>query len=154
MAVDGEIGEVLNRPLFSRAITASRRERILATLWDAAAWFDPAELVADCRDPKDNKYLEFALVSGDTAIVSGDLDLLVLHPWRGVRILRPADIWREPVEMPDGLDVSVSVTLPQIPSGAEPVRQGNVVEMARNDDVVMPCARTPPCSPTGALRPG
>jgi hypothetical protein len=44
--------------------------------------------VTDCRDPKDNKYLELALAAGAETIVSSDDDLLVLHPWRGVRILR------------------------------------------------------------------
>jgi predicted nucleic acid-binding protein len=47
--------------------------------------------VTDCRDPKDDKYLELALAAGAETIVSSDDDLLVLHPWRGVRILRPAD---------------------------------------------------------------
>ena len=47
--------------------------------------------VADCRDPKDDKYLELAFAAGAETIVSSDDDLLVLHPWRGVRILRPAD---------------------------------------------------------------
>ncbi|GGC71456.1 hypothetical protein GCM10011504_56420 [Siccirubricoccus deserti] len=47
--------------------------------------------MADCRDAKDNEYLELALASSAWAIVSGDADLLVLHPWRGVRILQPAD---------------------------------------------------------------
>ncbi|HEY3624349.1 MAG TPA: putative toxin-antitoxin system toxin component, PIN family [Roseiarcus sp.] len=47
--------------------------------------------VTDCRDPKDDKYLELALAAGAETIVSSDDDLLVLHPWCGVRILRPAD---------------------------------------------------------------
>jgi len=47
--------------------------------------------VTDCRDPKDNKYLELALAAGAETIVSGDDDLLVLDPWRGARIMRPAD---------------------------------------------------------------
>ena len=35
---------------------------------------------------------DFSIVlDGAEIIVSGDDDLLVLHPWRGVRILRPAD---------------------------------------------------------------
>jgi predicted nucleic acid-binding protein len=36
-----------------------------------------------------------ALAAGADAIISGDADLLVLHPWRGVRILRPADYLAE-----------------------------------------------------------
>jgi len=52
------------------------------------------EPVTDCRDPKDNKYLELALAAGASVIVSSDDDLLVLNPWRGIRILRPADYVR------------------------------------------------------------
>ena len=94
-AVDAEIAEVLGRPRFAKAITAARRAAILTTLRQGAAWFEPLERVTDCRDAKDNKYLELALASGARTIVSGDLDLLVLHPWRGVRILRPADYLAE-----------------------------------------------------------
>jgi putative PIN family toxin of toxin-antitoxin system len=88
--VDAEIAEVLSRPRFAEAITVARRMRILDILRDNAVWFSPTERVTDCRDAKDNKYLELALAAGAGTIVSGDGDLLVLHPWRGVRILLPA----------------------------------------------------------------
>ena len=90
-AVDGEIAGVLNRPRLARAIPLARRERVLEILRHAAVWFEPTVRVTDCRDPKDNKYLELALAAGAETIVSGDDDLLVLDPWRGVRIMRPAD---------------------------------------------------------------
>lgn len=93
-AVEAEIAEVLARPKFATAIPAPRRETLLRTLREAAIWFDPVARVADCRDPKDDKYLELALASGSETIVSSDDDLLVLHPWRGIRILRPADYLR------------------------------------------------------------
>lgn len=70
---------------------AARRERILDMLRSAAVWFEPTDYVTDCRDAKDNKYLELALASGAEIIVSSDEDLLVLDPWRGVRVLRPVD---------------------------------------------------------------
>ena len=60
-------------------------------VFDSAVWFEPTICLTDCRDPKDNKYLELALTAGAETIVSGDDDLLILHPWRGVRILQPAD---------------------------------------------------------------
>ena len=63
-AVDGEIAGVLNRPRFARAIPLARRERVLEILRHAAVWFEPTVRVTDCRDPKDNKYLELALVAG------------------------------------------------------------------------------------------
>lgn len=89
--VDSEIAEVLGRAKFARAVSQQRRERLLEILRGAAIWFEPAERVTDCRDAKDNKYLELALAAGAETIVSSDDDLLVLHPWRSVRILRPAD---------------------------------------------------------------
>ncbi len=89
-AVEKEIVEVFNRPKFAQAIRRERREYVLGILRDVAVWFEPAVRVSDCRDPKDDKYLELALAAGAETIVSGDDDLLVLQPWRGVRILRPA----------------------------------------------------------------
>ena len=88
--MDAEIAKVPDRPRFVRAVTAARRTRILDVLRGNAVWFTPAERVADCRDAKDNKYLELALAAAAGAIVSGDADLLVLDPWRGVRVLKPA----------------------------------------------------------------
>jgi putative PIN family toxin of toxin-antitoxin system len=93
--VDAEIATVLERPRFAAAVPAARRARVLEVLRGGALWFSPSERVADCRDAKDNKYLELALAAGAWAIVSGDADLLVLHPWRGVRILRPAEYLAE-----------------------------------------------------------
>ena len=90
-AVDAEITAVMSRPKFARNLSAARRERILNVLRGAAIWFEPELRVSECRDPKDNKYLELALAAGADIIVSSDDDLIALHPWRGVRILRPAD---------------------------------------------------------------
>lgn len=89
--VDAEISEVLRRPRFARAISPNRCEQLLRILRHAAVWFQPADRIADCRDPKDNKYLELALAAGADTIVSSDDDLVTLDPWRGVRALRPAD---------------------------------------------------------------
>jgi hypothetical protein len=89
-AVDAEIAEVLSRPKFAGSISSARRNAFLSALRDAAVWFDPTVRVADCRDPDDDKYLELALAAGAETIVSSDRDLLVLSPWRGVRILNPA----------------------------------------------------------------
>jgi len=90
-AVEAEIAEVLGRRKFARAILPQRREHILEILRGAAVWFEPAVRVTDCRDPKDDKYLELALAAGAETIVSSDDDLIVLHPCRCVRILYPAD---------------------------------------------------------------
>lgn len=89
-AVFDEIAEVLSRPKFARVLNEDGRRDILELLTAAALWFDPIEKVQDCRDAKDNRYLELALAANATVIVTGDEDLLVLGPWRGVRVLRAA----------------------------------------------------------------
>lgn len=90
MAVFNEITDVLARPKFARVLTVSRRLETLELLAAAALWFEPKEKVEDCRDVNDNCYLELALASRAAIIVSGDKDLLVLDPWRDIRILPPA----------------------------------------------------------------
>jgi putative PIN family toxin of toxin-antitoxin system len=88
--VDDEIAQVLGRPKFAGVLSFERRGHILNTIRGMAVWFVPSERVTDCRDPKDNRYLELALAAGAAFIVSSDDDLIVLHPWRGVSILSPA----------------------------------------------------------------
>jgi predicted nucleic acid-binding protein len=51
---------------------------------------DIAEEVRLCRDPKDDKFLELVVSGRASSMVTGDQDLLVLHPFRGVPILTPA----------------------------------------------------------------
>jgi uncharacterized protein len=43
--------------------------------------------VQECRDPKDDKILELALNGQARYIISGDKDLLVLNPFRDVKIV-------------------------------------------------------------------
>lgn len=51
----------------------------------------PAAAVADCRDPKDNAILECALEANAACVITGDSDLLILNPWRSIKIARPAE---------------------------------------------------------------
>lgn len=90
-----ELVEVFARPRLVRFIDPELRDNVLSLLDAYGVFFAPTERVADCRDPKDNKYLELALAAGASTIVSSDGDLLVLHPWRAVRILRPAEYLAE-----------------------------------------------------------
>jgi putative PIN family toxin of toxin-antitoxin system len=48
------------------------------------------EQITVCRDPTDDKFLELAVSGQADFILSGDADLLVLHPFRGIPILNPA----------------------------------------------------------------
>jgi putative PIN family toxin of toxin-antitoxin system len=85
-----ELVEVLNRPRLARFVDAAQREVVLELLRSVYVWFEPRQRITDCRDAKDNKYLELALASEATTMVSSDDDLLTLHPWRGIHIVRPA----------------------------------------------------------------
>ncbi len=49
-----------------------------------------AERVTACRDPTDDKFLELAVNGRADLIISGDADLLVLNPFRGIAIMTPA----------------------------------------------------------------
>jgi hypothetical protein len=71
--------------------SASAAERICRELWDEAWWVEPPEDVEGSRDPADNHILSCALEAQAHAIVTGDQDLLTLHPFRGVDILTPAE---------------------------------------------------------------
>jgi putative PIN family toxin of toxin-antitoxin system len=47
------------------------------------------ESVIACRDPKDDKFLEVAVCGDASLIITGDKDLLDLHPYRGISIVTP-----------------------------------------------------------------
>jgi putative PIN family toxin of toxin-antitoxin system len=86
-----EVFDVLHRPRLARFVDMNLRADLLDQLVSGTLWFEPAVAVNDCRDAADNKYLELALVAQAHTAVSSDQDLLVLHPWRGILILRPAE---------------------------------------------------------------
>ena len=94
-AMLSELRDVLARPRLARFLDPELRDEVLALLDAFGVFFVPTEAVTDCRDAKDDKVLELALAAGATVIVSSDADLLVLHPWRGVRVLRPAEYLAE-----------------------------------------------------------
>jgi uncharacterized protein len=48
------------------------------------------EEIRECRDPKDDKFLELAIDGRASEIVTGDADLLAMHPFRGIAVLTPA----------------------------------------------------------------
>ena len=80
-----EPSQIRPRRLARAPRTLSRRTAPVGNL------VEPSIAVNDCRHAKDDKYLELALAAGANPIVSSDADLLVLHPWRGIPVLSPAD---------------------------------------------------------------
>jgi uncharacterized protein len=89
IATIDELNEVLRRPHFDKYVREAQRLKFLATLIREAELDDVSESFTECRDPKDNKFLELAVSRKATCLISGDKDLLVLHPFRGIPILSP-----------------------------------------------------------------
>jgi len=84
-----ELDDVLRRPKFDKYVPETRRLEFLAALVREAELIDVVDVVTECRDPKDNKFLELALSGRGSHIVTGDSDLLVLHPFREIAIVTP-----------------------------------------------------------------
>ncbi|AFZ49220.1 putative toxin-antitoxin system toxin component, PIN family [Dactylococcopsis salina] len=89
-----ELIDVLNRKKFDRYVSRETRETFLASLSTETELIETTEAISICRDPKDNKFLELAVSGNASYIVTGDKDLLELHPFQDVLILTPADFIR------------------------------------------------------------
>ncbi len=88
-AIVEELNEVLRRKRFDKYLTEDERIEFITALVREAALVEITDTVTECRDPKDNKVLELAVSGKATCIVSGDDDLVVLHPFRGIPVLTP-----------------------------------------------------------------
>jgi putative PIN family toxin of toxin-antitoxin system len=86
-----ELAEVLQREKFARYVTAAEREEFLVAFVERVLFMEPTEDVRACRDAKDDKFLELAVSGRATYIISGDADLLVLHPFRTIAIMTAAE---------------------------------------------------------------
>jgi uncharacterized protein len=89
-AVLAELYGVLSRKQFRRYVNEEDIRRFLAALTREAQWVDINVRIVACRDPKDDKFLELAVCGHAEYIVTGDADLIVLHPFRGIQILTPS----------------------------------------------------------------
>jgi putative PIN family toxin of toxin-antitoxin system len=91
-----ECENVIFRPKFDRYISLARRQRFLVEFRVAAELVSIIELINDCRDTKDNKYLDIAINGLASVLITGDQDLLILHPYRSILpILSPSDFVKE-----------------------------------------------------------
>lgn len=93
---ESELVRVLSRSKFDRYLTHSERIAFITAVMQYAVMLDEPPPVIACRDPKDDKFLSIAVYAGASVIVTGDDDLLVLHPFRGITIIRPADFFKLP----------------------------------------------------------
>jgi putative PIN family toxin of toxin-antitoxin system len=87
-----ELKNVLFRPKFDRYVSREARALFIAQLSSRAEFVPIIQLVRECSDPKDDKFLEVALNGRADVIITGDTDLLGMQPWREVEILSPAGL--------------------------------------------------------------
>ena len=88
-AIFEEWHEVLLRPKFNRYVVEALRIEFLETILNDAVWVEIQEPIVVCRDPKDDEFLALAVNGQANFIVTGDRDLLVLNPFRGIAIVGP-----------------------------------------------------------------
>ena len=90
-----ELDDVLRRPKLSAYVSEDQRLEFLAAYIRDAEDVVVTIRLRECRDPKDDKFLELAIEGRASHVVSGDQDLLTLSPLRGIAILTPADFLYE-----------------------------------------------------------
>ena len=89
IVTEAQLFEVLARPYVAPLIRPETREW-LTQLMRSAELVTITERIAACRDPTDDKFLELAVNGRADIILTGDKDLLVLNPFRGIPIVAPA----------------------------------------------------------------
>ena len=89
-----EFLRVTSRPRLAAYFSSRERQAVAWFLQTQTHLTIPKQRFQACRDPKDNLLLEVAVASKASIIVTGDQDLLVLHPFRRISILPPAQFLR------------------------------------------------------------
>lgn len=86
-----ELAEVLAREKLNKYLLEEERMRFLVALLKESELMEVTTRISECRDDRDNKFLELAVDGKADYIISGDEDLLVLNPFRGIPILTARD---------------------------------------------------------------
>ncbi len=84
-----ELEDVLWRKKFDPYISHEERKQFLSSFILHSTPVEINETITECRDSKDNKFLELAVCGKADFIISGDKDLLILNPFRNIQILTP-----------------------------------------------------------------
>lgn len=84
-----EFVEVMSRSKFDRYVALEIRQQLTAEYIRACEIVLIHSIIRASRDPKDDKFLELAVDGRADLILTGDQDLLALHPFRGIAIVTP-----------------------------------------------------------------
>ncbi|MBA7530017.1 hypothetical protein ES705_22220 [subsurface metagenome] len=83
-----ELFSVLKRPKFKKYFTHEDIEKLSYLLDKTGVVVEIQDKVEVCRDRKDNFLIDIAINGGADFIITGDDDLLVLNPFRGISIVK------------------------------------------------------------------
>lgn len=86
-----ELAGRLLAPKFDRYVSRATRETLLRRLQPIIEIVSVVQVVRVCRDPRDDMFLEAAVNGRADVVVTGDKDLLALHPYSRIAILTPSD---------------------------------------------------------------
>lgn len=85
-----ELRTALSRPKFDVYPSFAMRMDFVEGYRERAFAFVVTEMVSDCIDPGDSKFLALARVAEAELIMASDPHLTSMHPWRGMAIMPPA----------------------------------------------------------------
>ncbi len=75
---------------FDKYVSIELRQLFLAQLDAVSEYVFITGAPMGCRDADDDKFLETATLGNAACLITGDNDLLVMHPFQGLSILTPS----------------------------------------------------------------
>ena len=85
-----ELATVINHPKFDKYISKPDRRKFFEVLAPLCINVEIIQTIQASRDPKDDKFLEVAINGSADFILTGDTDLLELHPFHEIPIYSPS----------------------------------------------------------------
>ena len=82
-----EIVKVIDYPRIQKIIPKNKFYELISLLNEKIIFIKPDCKINDCRDVKDNFLLELAVSAECEYLITGDKDLLVLDPYKNIRII-------------------------------------------------------------------
>lgn len=93
-----ELEERIWLPKFDRYLPMDRRRSLLREANACAFWVEVPSTIAErkfSRDVNDDAFIHAAITAGASRLITGDNDLLCLHPLGDLHILSPRDALEE-----------------------------------------------------------
>lgn len=90
-----ELNNTLVRSKFDKYVSIEERLLFVETLELASVFIEIISDFKDCRDIKDNMFLNLAYDGQASYIITGDKDLLALHPFHKIKIITSGEFLEE-----------------------------------------------------------